>query len=357
MKKSWILLLIFSLLISLTFAQKENSISIHQEESEYFNSFNFTSPHQYDSIFDFDFKGSYDTKDYQLNKKVFGYFPYWAGSNYLNYQWDLLSDLCYFSYEVDPYSGDPVTVHDWETSPAIDSALANDVKVHLCVTIFSGHSSFFGNQDAQQTLISNIIHLIQDRGAHGVNMDVELLPSSLGDEFTDFIIELDNQMTAQLPEAEISIASPAVNWSGTFNLLILKDHIDFFMIMGYDYYWNGSSQAGPVSPLYSMVGNYDYNFSKTISYYQSQGVPNEKLVLGVPYYARQWQTTGQYAPSSTTGNGTAYTYRYIQNNSSSVYNNENKHWESNSFAPYYSFQNGGWNQCFVDDVYSMGKEV
>ena len=112
----------------------------------------------------------------------------------------------------------------------------------------------------------------------------------LGNAFTDFIIDLSDQVHTAIPGCEVSIASPAVNWSGTFNIPVLNQHLDFFMVMGYDYYWNGSSQAGPVSPLYSMAGNYDYNFSKTISYYQSQGVDANKMLMGVPYYARQWPT-------------------------------------------------------------------
>ncbi len=191
---------------------------------------------------------------------------------------------------------------------------------------------------AQQTLISNVITLIQDRGAHGVNMDVEALPSSLGNAFTDFIIDLTDQVHNAIPGCEVSIASPAVNWSGTFNLPVLNQHLDFFMVMGYDYYWNGSSQAGPVSPLYSMAGNYDYNFSKTISYYQSQGVDANKILMGVPYYARQWPTEGQYAPSNTTGSGTAFTYRYVKLNSSGNYSVENRNLEPNSFSNLLFFQ-------------------
>ncbi|MCD4664032.1 MAG: T9SS type A sorting domain-containing protein, partial [Bacteroidales bacterium] len=249
-----------------------------------------------------------------------------------------------------------VNTHNWSTSEAIDSALSNNVKVHLCVTLFSGHSTFFNSSLAQQTLITNLITLVESRGAHGVNMDVEALPSAYGDEYTDFMIGLCDQMHTALPGSEVSIAAPAVNWSGTFNIPMLNEHIDFFMVMGYDYYWNGSSQAGAVSPLYSMVGNYDYNFSKTISYYQSQGVPNEKLVMGVPYYAREWETEGQFAPSNTTGSGEAHTYSYIQNNSSGNYSPENKHWEPNSFSPYFSFQSNGWKQCFVEDTYSLRKK-
>ncbi|MBC8489119.1 MAG: hypothetical protein H8D45_24115 [Bacteroidetes bacterium] len=348
----------FSVIFVVNSISQETSYkSIHQEQYEYYSSFGFTSVNEFDSVNGFVLLPEQkEQKNYELIRRVFGYNPYWGGSNYLNYQWNLLSDMCHFSYEVDPATGDPVTTHNWMTSVAIDSALINNVKVHLCVTLFSGHSTFFNSATARQNLINNIINLIEARNAHGVNIDVEALPSSYGDDFTTFMIDLCDQMHYELPGSEVSIAAPAVNWSGTFEIEILKDHIDFFMIMGYDYYWNGSSQAGPVSPLYSMVGNYDYNFLRTISYYQSQGVPNEQLVLGIPYYGRQWPTVGQVAPSNTTGSGTAYTYQYIQNNSSGYYSNENKKWEPNSFSPYYAFYTSSWNQCFIEDTYSLGKK-
>ena len=291
-----------------------------------------------------------------MQRRVFGYHPYWGGSNFLNYQWGLLSDFCHFSYEVDPATGLPLTTHEWETSAAIDSALAHGVKVHLCVTLFSGHSTFFPNPVARQNLIDQIVQLISQRGAHGVNMDVEALPSSQKEAFLDFMIDLCIQIDLQLPDAEVSIAAPAVNWNEKFNVPVLNEYIDFFMIMAYDYYWGGSAVAGPVSPQYAMSGNYNYSFSRTLSYYQSQGVPPDKLIMGVPYYAYQWKTEGQYAPSATAGSGAAYTYRYIRDNNSGNYSPENKHMESNSFAPYFSFESNGWNQCFLDDLYSMGEK-
>lgn len=340
-----------------SFAQDLTFKSIHQEQAEYYQNLGLTEVSAFDSLNNFSFSGkTWDSKNDTLAKRVFGYFPYWAGSNYLNYQWDLLSDFCFFSYEVDPNTGEALNLYDWDTSPAIDSAIANNVNVHLCVTLFTGHQSFFQNTEAQQTLISNIISLLQSRGAQGVNMDIEALPSSQGNAFTNFMIDLNEQMDEVLPNAEISIASPAVNWNGTFDIPVLNQNIDFFMVMAYDYYWNGSSQAGPVSPLYSMTEYYDYSFSKTISYYQAQGVQNEKLIIGVPYYVRQWPTANQYAPSATNGNGTAYTYRYVKSNSSGNYSSENLHLEPNSLAPYYSYLNNGWVQCFMDNVYSLGKK-
>ncbi|MCF8369190.1 MAG: hypothetical protein K9G76_09120 [Bacteroidales bacterium] len=344
-----IILLFFLSCSSLLYSQDKGFKSIHQTESEYYHKVQNEK-----QVFPIKQKNSHSFQE--LNKKVFGYHPYWAGNNYLNYQWDLLSDFCHFSYEVDPATGNAITNHDWNTSPAIDSALAHQVKVHLCVTLFSGHAAFFTNPEAQEALITNIIDLIGSRGAHGVNMDIEALPSAYKEEFMAFMQELRIRINNELPGTEISIASPAVNWSNKFNIPELNEILDFFMVMSYDYYWGGSSQAGPSSPVYPMIEFYNYSFSRTISYYQSQGVPADKLIMGVPYYAYQWPTQGQYAPSATTASGSAYTYSNIKNNTSGNYSPENKHREPNSRVPYYSFQTGGWNQCFLDDVYSLGEK-
>lgn len=335
---------------------QEAAISIHQVESADYAARGQRTTSFYDSIHQFRYAGPYTRQTDSLQKRVFGYHPYWGGSAYLNYRWDLLTDLCHFSYEVDPATGFPVTTHNWSTSPVLDSALVHGVSIHLCVTLFSGHSLFFTSAQAQQTLIDQVIVLLIERNAHGVNMDVEALPSIYKEEFLSFIISLAEQLEQHIPGAELSIAAPAVNWSDKFNIPVLNDYLDFFMVMAYDYYWGGSSLAGPVSPLHPMVSYSTYCFSRTASYYQAQGVPNDKLVLGVPYYAYQWKTEGQYAPSPTIGQGAAYTYRYVADNNSGNYNPENKQWEPNSLSPYFSFESGGWNQCFLDDAYSMGRK-
>ncbi len=326
--------------------------SIHQEESE-----KYAGQKMPDEAVLYSPAGGKKYKDEGLlQKRVFGYHPYWSGSKYLNYQWDKLTDLCYFSYEVNPSTGEPSDLHDFLTSPAIDSALAHNVNVHLCVTLFSGHATFFNSVAAQQTLIDRCISLLQQRGASGINLDFEALPSSLGDEYTAFTANLDAQLEAALPEAELSMATYAVNWSNTYQVAELNNYLDFFMVMSYDYYWNGSSYAGPVGSFYSMTSSFDYNFSRSISYYESQGVPAEKILAGIPYYGRIWKTQGPVAPSATIGNGTAKTYAYFRNNSSGNFSPENKKWESNSFAPYYSYQVGSsWYQAFIDDDYSLGK--
>ena len=346
--------IIYILLITGLVSGQEEFKSIHQEESAYYKNYVSKKNLEYTSI---PSSPNHLGKDNcQLQKRVFGYHPYWGGNKYLNYQWNKLSDLCYFSYEVNPSTGEAADLHDFMTSAAVDSALSNNVKVHLCITLFSGHSTFFGSATAQQTLIDNCISLLQERGADGINLDFEAMPSSLSDEYTSFTASLDAQLSAALPEAELSMATYAVNWSNTYDIPQLNNYLDFFMVMAYDYYWNGSSYAGPIGSFYSMTSSFDYNFSKTISYYESQGVNSENILCGIPYYGRTWKTQGAIAPSPTLGNATAKTYTYYRDNASGNFSEENKKWESNSFAPYFSYQIGSsWYQAFIDNSYSYGK--
>ncbi len=338
------------------YSQQDPNRSIHQEQSTYYSQFRFTKESQFDSL-----NGLKCAKQSQLsepgilNRMVFGYHPYWMGSTYLSYHWDLISDLCYFSFEVDPYTGMPVTLHNWLTAPVIDTALSKGVNVHLCITLFHAHMALFSNLTSQQTLIDTAISLVLARNAKGVNLDFESVPSSLSNELNQFLCHFAQDFHEQLPDKMVSIAVPGIDSYGIFDLKVLEPMMDMFMIMGYDYYWNGSSMAGPVDGLYSMVSSFNYNLSRTVSWYQHQGVPNEKLVLGLPYYGRQWPVQESLAPSPVTGWGTALAYYTVRNNGSGNYSNANKHWESSSFSPYFSFQSNGWYQCFINDVRSLGK--
>ena len=330
-------------------------VSIHMEEAAKYREAGYLESEGYDLLNNFSLSDAEVEADGELQKIVFGYHPYWGGSNYLNYQWDLLSDLCYFSYDVDPETGGPVSFYGWLTTPAIDSAFAHGVRVHLCVTLFSGHSIFFNNPQSRSTLTQNLISLVRQRGAHGVSLDFEAVPASQGPAMLDYIAEFSTVLRDSLPGSLLSIAMPAVDWSGIFDVGTLNQYIDLFMIMGYDYYWNGSSQAGPVDPHYSMTSGYDYSVSRSVSVYQSEGMPMEKMLLGVPYYAREWPTASGIAPSAATGYGTAYTWANVRNNAQGHYSPENKKLEPNSFGPYFAYEEGGWYQCFVNDPASLAR--
>jgi len=336
------------IILFLQLSAQYHNTSIHAEQRDYYSQFGKRETGFYDSLSGFTARKTLNQNaDCQLKRIVFGFHPYWAGSDYLNYQWNLISDFCYFDYEVDPSTGDPVSYHDWLTDPAIDSAKAHGVKVHLCATLFQGHNSFFTSMASRQNLIDNLISLLQQRNADGINMDIEALPSSMSDSVTAFMQEFSLQLKVILPDAKLSIDLPAVDWETNFQISKLNNCVDWYFIMGYDYYWNGSSQAGPVSPLYSLTSGYDYSLSRTISAFESAGVSQEKFILGIPYYGRQWKTLSNNVPSQTLASGSTLTYANVRSNTG-TYNPANYYWEPNSFSScYIFFQNDNWNQCFI----------
>jgi spore germination protein YaaH len=293
-----------------------------------------------------------------LEKYVFGWHPFWSNGLQVNYDWDLLSDMSYFSYEVDASTGNAVTTHGFSTAQAVTDALNNGVRVNLCVTLFSNHATFLNNATSRQTLITNLITLVQNRGAHGVNVDFESMSSALSADYTSFMIDLCAQMHNQIPGSQVSIAMHALDWSGFYDISALEPYVDLFCIMGYDYYWTGSANAGPNDPLYHFQNTYNYTLSKSTTYYIERGVPPSKLILGLPYYGREWEVSSHNLPASTVSNGTAVFYNTVKNNNSADYDLANRNYEQESRSVYYNFFDGGNPvQCFISEEEELGERM
>ncbi len=336
--------------------------SIHQEESEKYAVYDLTTDQQWDSLRTFQ-TGIIKThtaiplksgsRACNLTKRVYGWHPYWSAGLEASYDWNRLTDLCYFSYEVNSANGNAITTHNWSTASVVTTAQANGVNVTLCATLFSGHTTFFSSSTSKQTLITNLINLVSARGAKGVNIDFEGMGASHRAAFTAFMIDLCTQMHAAIPGSEISICLYAVDWSNVFDMAAMNPYVDLFIIMGYDYYYSGSSTAGPESPLYNFQTSYNYTLPKSLTYYLKQGTTPSKLLLGLPWYGREWGTTLSTIPSATSGVGTSsVTYAVMKNNASGNYST--RAWDPVSFSRYFPSVRGGNNwQAFIDDETSL----
>jgi spore germination protein YaaH/PKD repeat protein len=344
MTKFFLLLVWMLLLLS-----AEAQTSIHQEQLQYYNAQNKTTSWYEQNVNTEQYFFPNQKSSCNLDKVVYGWHPYWVGSAYNNYDWDLLSHFSFFSYEVDENTGDPLSTHGWATSAAVDSALANGVKVTLCVTLFGGSDlvTFLTNNTAKQNLIDNLIQLVDDRGAHGVNIDFEGLPSSQKTNFANFMVDLCNQMHTAIPGSEVSTVLYAVDWNDVFDFQIMEPAVDHYIVMGYAYYYQGSGNTGPCDPLYHFGSSYNYTLSKTTTYYIDKGCPKDKFILGLPYYGYEWPTTSLNIPSSTTSNGIARTFAYVKNNTSGNYSAGNYTWDADSYTDIYAFNNGQNKQCFI----------
>ena len=294
-----------------------------------------------------------------LLKRVFGWHT--AGTSSSSYIWQSISDLSYFCYSVDPYSGnslypsDGANIANWQNDPVIIAAHNNGVKINLCVFLSSGYSTFFTNLSYQQTLITNLINAVSAANANGVNIDFEGLSitSTYQQQFITFMSNLSTQLHNSIPGSELTMDFMG-SWSSLYSFINqLIPYVDIFIMMGYDYYIDGGngSPCGPVAPTYSFngggnVSNDVNNFLKTIS--------PDKFILGIPYYGRTWPT-GQsncYIPMSAIASGNAYYYNNYKNNSSHYFDNPYR--DPASLNPYfcYNYQATTWKQAFNDDIVS-----
>jgi spore germination protein YaaH len=329
--------------------------SIHQEQSEYYSTFDFNSEIEWSNYFDISTNENQNfnrNPKGELSKEVFGWNPYWMGTAYYNYDYSLLTEVSYFSFEVNKTNGFPDTIRYWKTTELVDYCHNNNVKVSLTATLFSGHQTFFENPVSVENFIDTIIKLVQFRNADGINIDFEGVSSSQKDNLTNFMIQLSIELHSQIPNSRLSIAIPAVDWSSTFDVAAMNNYVDLFLIMGYEYYWSGSSTAGPGSPKNGGDLWGSYNTTRSINDYLAKGISPEKLCLAVPYYGREWSTESNAIPSETTSSGKVVTYLTYMNN----YFQENTVWDLHSSTPVNIYENDstGWKQCWQNDAKSSG---
>jgi len=282
-----------------------------------------------------------------LSHKVIGYLPYWEYESYPQIDYSLLTEINYFSAELNEY-GSIINDHNWDNIGFINYAQSQDVKVKLCATLFNSNSleTLLSNSLNRTNAINNLLNKVLSRNADGVDIDFELVPSTQRENLVLFMQELSDTFHENMDDPIITMATPAIDWSDAWDYNALAQICDGLFIMGYNYFYSGSETAGPVSPL----GGYFYDLDYTIQDY-SDKVNNQldKLILGLPYYGYDWPVTSSIMNASTTETGTARTYSSCQIFS----NNYNSNWNTLSNSLWIPYNDNNWQQIWYDDSLSL----
>lgn len=288
-----------------------------------------------------------------LRNIVFGWHPYWMGTAYNDYDLTLLSDISYFSYEVDTATGGYRSIHSWLTTELVPKARQSGVRVNLCVTLFAGHGAVLGNPTRRKALVDSLVRLVRQRDGNGVNIDFEGMGASQRANFTAFIAELSAAFHTAIPGSQVSIAVPAVDWNNVMDAKALATTADLLIIMGYDYHWGGAPNTGPVSPTNNGAFWGAYDLTRSINSYLAKGVPPEKLCLGLPYYGYDWAAADSTPAAKTKGTGKAVLFSSAVRNAGT----HGRRWDLHSSTPYYSYHvDSTWHQCWYDDAESLRKK-
>ncbi len=289
-----------------------------------------------------------------LSHVVFGYHPYWKGTAWQNYNYDLLSHIAWFGLAMNSV-GDITDSHGWPLQGLVEKAHDNGVKVIVTVTLFddAGIETLLGNSSYRQNAIDNLISKVIQGNADGVNVDFEFVKNpAYKDEFNTFIYDLTQAFHDQIPGSEVSIAMPSVDWWGSYDYNYLSDNSDGLMIMAYGYYWSGSNNAGPISPLNSGLSS--WYIRRTIEDYLSKtGQDGSQLILGLPWYGRSWEVTSTDMGAATiAGSSSSIVYSAAETNAQAY----GKQYNSTAPAAWYNNNNGELRQAWYDDSLSLAKK-
>lgn len=303
------------------------------------------------------------------NKMVYGFLPYWNLHDAVIH--DPLTRIGYFSLAIAADGSLSKQTVDTEPGYAklksddfltLSETLAeNEIPMDIVLTQFNATTieTFLASKEAQETLFAELDSLLLAYPFNGINVDIEYAstPSAeLRDDLSIFMHRLNMHLDEKYEDIELSIDvfASAAKDTQIWDLRAITPSVDYFIIMAYDFHHRSSTTAGPVAPLFS-----EPNLSSDISTFLKlflEKIPNDKLVLGVPFYGYEWQTTSRESRSFTyPGTGSAATYERVQElltrqSELSV----QRHWDDTALAPYLSYTEDGETYIvYYEDVRSL----
>ena len=140
--------------------------------------------------------------------------------------------------------------------------------------------------------IRNIVDEVLANNYDGIDIDYELLDSSLRPDYSTFITDLAKELHAQGKLLTIAVHAKTADYGGLGGFqdwAVLGQAVDRLRIMTYDYHWRGGG-AGPVAPLY---------WVNSVAEYAKSVVDPAKVVIGVQFYGYDWVAGGGDASAFT----------------------------------------------------------
>jgi spore germination protein YaaH len=315
----------------------------------------FTSPLSESSTFRF-LRG---TKSSQ-GKVVYGFLPYWNLAK-VSPQPEL-THLSYFGLTIGA-GGELLTRTDEGGEPGyakIDSdELAsisaqlkeNNQEFELTLIQFNADDiyQFINSKSAQADFYTAVESVLLAYPFSGINIDIEYggtVDQRLQDNFSQFMADLNTKLAEKYAHINLSVSvyASAAKGQSIWDIEAIGQEVDYVVVMAYDFHRRSSVKAGPVAPIFGGKDLWDGD----ISYYlQSflEVMPKEKVLLGVPFYGYEWQTTSRDPRAHTfPDSGATASYARVQ----TLLEPENKEklrveegWNEDALSPYISYIEDG----------------
>lgn len=290
-------------------------------------------------------QGDVDRRVVTANGYAYPFISPWVLEQTLPY----LTNLLVFSYgfTTEGQLIPPNVADQW----MIEEAQGFSVPSILVLTPLGADGRFNNNlihevvtsETARETLISNLLQAMEDKGFGGVDVDFEYILAEDRDLFTSFVAELRQRMNAAGYVVSVALA-PKTSADQPGLLYEGKDYgglgaaADEVLLMAYEWgYTYGPAMA--VAPL---------NKVRQVIEYALTEIPSEKINLGIPNYGYDW--TLPYVR----GESRAVTIGHVEAVQIAIENDVPIQFDETAQSPYFRYsREGKEHEVWFEDVRSL----
>ena len=142
-------------------------------------------------------------------------------------------------------------------------------------------SKILANESMWERYKQGLINYATEYGYDGYNFDFENVHYKDKTQLTKFVDFLAKGLRDYNLHSSIDVTgySNSENWSLVYDRKAYADAVDYVVLMAYDETWASSVTAGPVA---------SYPWVRKHTERMLSEVPASKLVLGIPFYMREW---------------------------------------------------------------------
>ena len=268
---------------------------------------------------------------------------------------DVLEEACLYIDELLPFSygfNEDGTLIYLNDEGLIENALRFDNRLRMVITPLDRNGRFnnqqvvklLSDEKVQDILIDTILSVMNDKGYSALDIDFEFIPGQFRSEYVSFVTKVRSRLneygynvSVALPP-KVSSDQPGLLYEG-IDYAGLGNAANSVFLMTYEWgYKYGPPLA--VAPIPSVRRVLDYAVSE---------IPVEKIYMGIPNYAYDWQLPYErgVTVAETIGNTEAVrrAYRY---GTEIIYDEQSQ-------APYYYYTDDGGTEHVVwfEDVRSI----
>lgn len=161
----------------------------------------------------------------------------------------------------------------------------------------------FSDSAIRKKMIDKLMKEVDLNYLDGINLDIEALPVSAEEDYTQFVREL--SIACRDKKVTLSIDSYVpYSYNRHYNLEEFNFFCDYVIIMCYDEHYKGSDEAGSVSSLPYVKDGIELTLGK---------VDKNKLVIALPFYTRIWTTNKESKKITSTVQDAATAYQRAVN--------------------------------------------